>query len=430
VANCGGYKNSAEWAKNDPEGLIKAMNKNKEVAALINKAKPHALKGFMGALGRDLISPFGWLGGEIVFSTMFSVAAEASGKTPLEALDEGVLWFLPKGVIDARKKALFGYEGLPTNKRFKMAGYAQGYTADQIEDMKNYLDMEDSDSKYFAAKNEKAAFEKGSHEGVTDQQVKDNLARLDNTIEESRTASTDFVLQIYERNTGLQTDGTPTKKDMNMEELRGFVDKTAENLWDVQQQYAVDYINKGKQSNVNDLYAQKEDWLDKIFQGTQKKIFGGSWGERKDGEMQLPFDMGTAGNVATSITNPFDRFYSRSPVAPNKSLPWGFRQGWNKVLDLYNLLPHASQEEKEAYARSIGRDDLFKKERVYHHPDSRLGTSLSYDQLQKVYPDYFSGAGGGIATLHPRRPGALPPLSGPDSQGLAYLNNYATKRTE
>ena len=94
------------------------------------------------------------------------------------------------------------------------------------------------------------------------------------------------------------------------------------------------------------------------------------------------------------------------------------------------MLPHASQEEKEAYARSIGRDDLFKKERVYHHPDSRLGTSLSYDQLQEVYPDYFSGAGGGIATLHPRRPKALPPTSGPDSQGLAYLNNYATKRTE
>ena len=39
-------------------------------------------------------------------------------------------------------------------------------------------------------------------------------------------------------------------------------------------------------------------------------------------------------------------------------------------------------------------------------------------------------AGGGIATLHPRRPKALPPTSGPDSQGLAYLNNYATKRTE
>jgi len=37
-------------------------------------------------------------------------------------------------------------------------------------------------------------------------------------------------------------------------------------------------------------------------------------------------------------------------------------------------------------------------------------------------------AGGGIAGI--RRPWAIPPESGPDSQGLAYLNNYATKRTE
>ena len=48
----------------------------------------------------------------------------------------------------------------------------------------------------------------------------------------------------------------------------------------------------------------------------------------------------------------------------------------------------------------------------------------------KEHNPFANMAGGGIATLHPRRPGALPPPSGPDSQGLAYLNNYATKRTE
>ena len=37
-------------------------------------------------------------------------------------------------------------------------------------------------------------------------------------------------------------------------------------------------------------------------------------------------------------------------------------------------------------------------------------------------------AGGGIAGI--RRPWAIPPESGPDPQGLASLNNYATKRTE
>ena len=101
MSKCG-----AEWAKNDPEGLIKAINQHENTAALVNKANPKTLKGFMGAVSRDLMNPFGWLGGEIVFSTMFSAAAEARGKTPLEALDEGVLWFLPKGVIDAQKKAL------------------------------------------------------------------------------------------------------------------------------------------------------------------------------------------------------------------------------------------------------------------------------------------------------------------------------------
>jgi len=48
----------------------------------------------------------------------------------------------------------------------------------------------------------------------------------------------------------------------------------------------------------------------------------------------------------------------------------------------------------------------------------------------KEHNPFANMAGGGIATLHPRRPKALPPTSGPDSQGLAYLNNYATKRTE
>ena len=217
MAKCGGYKNSAEWAKNDPEGLIKAVNQNKNTAALVNKANPKILKGFMGAVSRDLMNPFGWLGGEIVFSTMFSAAAEARGKTPLEALDEGVFWFLPKDVIDAQKKALFGYEGTPSGA-YKMEGYAGAYNADQISDMKNYLDMEDSDRKYWAAKNEKEAFEKAPSllkSGFSDQRVKNIIARLDSDIEEYGNAGTDSVMEIYERNTGLRTeDGTPIMKEM------------------------------------------------------------------------------------------------------------------------------------------------------------------------------------------------------------------------
>jgi hypothetical protein len=62
--------------------------------------------------------------------------------------------------------------------------------------------------------------------------------------------------------------------------------------------------------------------------------------------------------------------------------------------------------------------------------DQEYQKQLKEAQRERYDPNLPMMAGGGIATLHPRRPGALPPPSGPDSQGLAYLNNYATKRTE
>ena len=68
----------------------------------------------------------------------------------------------------------------------------------------------------------------------------------------------------------------------------------------------------------------------------------------------------------------------------------------------------------------------------------RPGVGVEYPEYQQALEDMKldfdyalpkqNYAGGGIAGI--RRPWAIPPESGPDSQGLAYLNNYATKRTE
>ena len=403
MAKCGGYKNSAEWAKNDPEGLIKAVNQNKNTAALVNKANPNILKGFMGAVSRDLMNPFGWLGGDVIVSTMFSAEAEKRGKTPLEALDEGVLWFLPKDVIDAQKKALFGYEGTPSGA-YKMEGYAGAYNADQISDMKNYLDMEDSDRKYWAAKNEKEAIEKaGGIEGITDQQYKNNIERLDSDIEEYGNAANDSVMEIYERNTGLRTeDGTPIMKEMYQEDLAALLGKTGENLWDVQQQYALDEINRAKEADINRLYAQKEGWFDKAMPNiTASKhaipIPYPSWkkgfGKRKEGEIHLG-ESGPVGDIGTFLSNPWDRTRAMSPLKATERLPTGIKQGWQKVLDLWNM-GLISQEKKEQYAIDMGREDLLYKE--YKHPI--YGPSYSYDQIKKVYPEYFEGATGGIASL-------------------------------
>ena len=382
MAKCGGYKSSAEWAKNDPEGLIKAMNKNGRAAALINKASPQVLKGFMGAVGRDLMNPFGWLGGEIIFSTMFSADAEQRGKTPLEALDEGVLWFLPKGVIDAQKKALFGYEGLPTNQRFKMEGYAGAYSADQIKDMKNYLDMEDADREYWVATDKRKNFETMRFDSETGK--KRVLDKIDAAIEKHGKAAHDAVMNIYENNTGLRTDGVPRYEDMYREDLDALVTQTGANLWDVQQQYAIDQINRAKQGKLNTLYAQKEDIWDVPSEVTH------ATGITEKG--QIPF-FGERGRISTAITDPIDVWRASEEFENPVTTP-GIKQLLDPLYTLSNI-EKISQEEKERYAIEQGQEDLLYPE--YKHPI--YGPSFSYEQIKEVYPEYFEGAEGGIASL-------------------------------
>ena len=42
----------------------------------------------------------------------------------------------------------------------------------------------------------------------------------------------------------------------------------------------------------------------------------------------------------------------------------------------------------------MGREDLLQKERQYH-PDIKYGTTLDYQDMQKVYPEYFEYNEGG-----------------------------------
>ena len=402
MAKCGDYKNSAEWAKKDSEGFLKALkeSKNTNVARLINSASPKILKGFMEALGKDILHPFGWTGGEIIFSTMFSAEAEARGKTPLEALDEGVLWFLPKGVIDAQKKALFGYEGTPSGM-YKMEGYAGAYSRDQISDMENYLDMEGADRKYWEAKDKRKNFETKRYDSeVTKKRVID---KIDAAIKKHGAASTDAVRKIYETNTGLRTDGTPRYEDMYMEDLEAHIAQTGTNLWDVQQQYAIDKINRAKEADINRLYAQKEGWFDKAMPNITASSDHGipipslsyekGFGKRKEGEIHLG-ESGPVGDIGTFLSNPWDRTRAMSPLKAGERLPSGIKEGYQKILDLWNM-GLISQEEKEQYAIEQGQEDLLYKE--YKHP--LYGPSYSYEQIKKVYPDYFEGAEGGIADL-------------------------------
>jgi len=391
----------AEFAKNFPEEFINRIGNYPDAAKAVNGASKGAMNKFLNAVAKDAAHPFGWIGGDLVFSTMFSGAAEAEGKTPLEALDEGLLWFLPEGVIDAKKKALFGYEGTPSGA-FKMEGHAGMYDKDQIADMSAYLDIEKADRKWnqnmqeLAALNTKIKTNPELFGQVTSQQIENSRNRLQSNMDEAVIAGDTLINDIYTRNTGLSfEDGKPFKKELSEEEFGNLYGQIGENLWDVQKRYAMEQINRAKEGDLNLLYAKKDD-----------------------PEAQLPFGMGDTGRIWTSLTSPIDMYRASSPMKAGERLPAGIKQGYQKILDLWNmgLVP---QEEKEKYAKEMGRYDLLHKE----HAHPLYGPALSYEQYQRVFPEYFGLAsggragymGGGIAGI--RKPHAIPP----ERQGLRSI---------
>ena len=418
----------AEFAKNFPEEFINRIGNYPDAAKAVNRANPAVMKNFLNAVAKDAAHPFGWIGGDLVFSTMYSGALEAEGKTPLEALDEGLLWFLPKGVIDAKKKALFGYEGTPSGA-FKMEGYAGAYNKDQIADMSAYLDLEEADRKWNENTQELKALNETKDFGqVTSQQIENSRNRLQSNIDEASIAGDTLIKDIYTRNTGLRfEDGKPFKKELSDEEFGNLYQQTQKNLWDVQQKYAIDQINKAKEADLNRLYAQKEGWFDKAMPNITAQWTHGipipylsyekGFGKRKDGEIHLG-ELGPVRDIGTFFSNPWDRYRASSPKKASERLPAGIKQGYQKILDLWNM-GLISQEKKEQYAKDMGREDLLYKE--YNHPI--YGPSLSYEQYQRVFPEYFGLAsggragymGGGITGI--RKPSAIPP----ERQGLRSI---------
>jgi hypothetical protein len=86
----------------------------------------------------------------------------------------------------------------------------------------------------------------------------------------------------------------------------------------------------------------------------------------------------------------------------------GMRIPWEEYFSRSIEDPRTTEQQKWNYIYNQGGFDLM----------DRIGIAGGVANM----------AGGGIAGI--RRPWAIPPESGPDPQGLASLNNYATKRTE
>jgi len=133
-------------------------------------------KKILKTLAKDSLKPGGWIGGDILVSTVFTGNALLEGKTFGEAIDQGLGWFLPKEVLNSYKKAL-----------------TKGMSEQEAIYIKRAFDLDLATSKYGMSVDELEMFEKKLKENpelfknVTDFQIIKNRERLKKDIKESET---------------------------------------------------------------------------------------------------------------------------------------------------------------------------------------------------------------------------------------------------
>jgi len=326
-----------DLARAEPEEFIKAVKADKNAVKLLTTGQKfkNALRG-LSVWAKGELGPFGWIGSMATIDAGLTLAAKAEGKDWLEALDEGVLWFLPRQVLKAEEKALMSRAG--------------GLSDQQKESMRIYFKLEDVDKKW--ADNE-MNLQYGEEEGPVT-----ITTPWGDTLEEEGTGVS--KQQSYETmrehlaraNNKLITD---LKRNEGTLDTGKVLEETYQNVWDTRGRRALDMINESKDTYLDILTAQSgKTGLGKT---AQKDIFGDK-----------------AGVLTSAFSNPAAYLRATSTL-PGLGM---------------------SREEKEQIARDAGREDLLYKE--YMHP--QYGPSLSLDQWMKVYPEQFGGyAGGGIAGI-------------------------------
>ena len=205
-------------------------------------------KKILKTLAKDSLKPGGWIGGDILVSTVFTGNALLEGKTFGEAIDQGLGWFLPKEVLNSYKKAL-----------------TKGMSEQEAVYIKRAFDLDLANSKYGMSLDELETFEKKLKENpelfdnVTDFQITKNRARLKKDIEESEKLGLDLIESLGIREgpgsdlpyiQGV-TSNSPTEK--NYED--GYT-IAMEKLLEAQKQKTVTEVNRSKQFNLGREYSK------------------------------------------------------------------------------------------------------------------------------------------------------------------------------
>jgi hypothetical protein len=201
-------------------------------------------------LAKDSVKPGGWIGGDILVSTIFTGNALLEGKTFQEAIDQGLGWFLPKEVLDSYKKAL-----------------TKGMSEQEATYIKRAFDLETATNKLNTNFQELEAFEKKLKdnpelfENVTDFQIIKNRERLTKNIEEAQETGFNLVESFgdFERK-GSGSDlpyieGVTSNAPTDEEYDQGY-EKAIEKLHQAQKQKAVTEVNKSKQFDLGREYSK------------------------------------------------------------------------------------------------------------------------------------------------------------------------------
>ena len=207
-------------------------------------------KKILNVLAKDAKKPGGWIGGDILVSTIFTGNALLEGKTFGEAIDQGLGWFLPKEVLDSYKKAL-----------------TKGMSKQEAAYVKKAFDLDTAGKKFDMNQKELENFEKQLKENpnlfknITPQQIKKNRERLNKNIKEAGKIGVDLVKDFgdYER-TGPgsdlpyiegKTSNSPTRKNTD----DGY-NNAMTKLTEAQQQKAVTEVNRSKQFQLGREYSK------------------------------------------------------------------------------------------------------------------------------------------------------------------------------
>ena len=207
-------------------------------------------KKILNVLAKDAKKPGGWIGGDILVSTIFTGNALLEGKTFGEAIDQGLGWFLPKEILDSYKKAL-----------------TKGMSEQEASYIKRAFDLDLATSKHEISVDELEIFEKklkenpGLFENVTDFQIIKNKERLEKDIKESETLALNLMESFgsFERK-GSGSDlpyieGVTSNAPTNANYDDGY-EKAITSLREAQKQKAVTDVNRSKQFDLGREYSK------------------------------------------------------------------------------------------------------------------------------------------------------------------------------